>query len=306
MQVYKLQKFAGKRIILALVSVFFCTVFSPLLTAQEQIEMPKMPDMPEITPPKLGDDFYKPVIPLKKQTENKDKDKNVSGTGTNDAVIKDGTSTDDYLKSLLTGSNLLSASDITSLYDSGLFNNVSSIADSGLTNYTTQASTNLLLQQILTNLNELKTEQKKKSDAEKEQLYLYQQDTQTFKKREPSILRFKINGYNIADSLTTVFFSEPESDGTFLLTADRKYFANQKARNETFYLLFKSVKSNGAMTTFNVIPSIAQDIKNTGSYVYKLCQKQNITAEKTGNLVIIHYQDGDFSTDMLLDIDCKD
>ena len=68
-------------------------------------------------------------------------------------------------------------------------------------------------------------------------------------------------------------------------------------------MLFKAIKSNGSTTTYSVTPSIAQGMENKSSYVYKLCQIKNMTAEKTGNLVVIHFIDENITADLLLDID---
>ena len=87
------------------------------------------------------------------------------------------------------------------------------------------------------------------------------------------------------------------------LTGDRKYFVGQQVRTETFYMLFKTVSSNGSSLTYRVQPSIVQDMRNENSYVYKLANVKNLTAEKTGNLVVIHYVGSDVTTDLLLDID---
>jgi len=172
---------------------------------------------------------------------------------------------------------------------------------SGNQNYTTE----LLLKQILESLDELKKQNKNRTSWEKEELNDLQEDSQNFKNRTPSILRFKVNGYNLADSLTTVFFSNPETDGSFLLTGDRTYYVNQKVRSETFYILFRAIKSNGATTTYEVTPSIVQDYKNENSFVYQLAQKKDLTAQKTGNLVVLNYTKGGWNLDMLLDIDTK-
>lgn len=267
-------------------------------------EMPSMPDISDISFPEIGDTFYRPSVPYK--PENKKKQTTEEGKITpdeNTTVISENNSSDLLIKNILTGNDILSASDISSLYDSGLFSNISSLSGNTLDSYSSTNTTTILLQQVLKELEELKTEQKKASAAEKQQFQNYQQDSQTFRTRKPSILRFKINGYNIADSLTSVFLSEPDEDGSFLLTADRKYYVNQKVKNETFYFLFKSIKGNGATTTFEVVPSIIQDNKYTDSYVYQLCQQKNLTAEKTGNLVVLHYSSDKINSEILLDID---
>ena len=74
---------------------------------------------------------------------------------------------------------------------------------------------------------------------------------------------------------------------------------------ETFYMLFKTVSSNGSTLTYKVQPSIVQDYKNDNSYVYKLSNVKNLTAEKTGNLVVLHYTSDSLNADLLLDIDSK-
>lgn len=269
-------------------------------------EMPAMSDMPEISDisnPSLDDDFYTPGIPYTPFSKRKKKLLEEE-EGTSETVLKEANSVDDFISSIIkSDSTVLTASDISSLYDSGLFTDFSSLGGN-INNGATTNVTNVLLKQMLSSLDELKTEQKKASGSEKRQLEEYRQDSQVFKNRQPSILRFKINGYNILDSLTTVFFSEPEFDGSFLLTADRRYFVNQKPRTETFYLLFKAEKSTGTTVIYNVQPSIVQDAKNENSFVYRLSQERKLTAEKTGNLVALR-SSGNLNIDILLDIDKK-
>ena len=282
-----------------------------LLFAQS-IEMPTMPtvtmpEAPSISVPTMDGKFYKPSIPSQTKTSSKKTDTTTTDTKTTETVLTDGTTTDDILITLLSNANLLSASDISDLYDTGSFSTLSSLTSlTGLTSSSSTSSnlsTNILLRQILEKLNELKIEQNAASAAQQELYAAKIQDSETFKTRNPSILRFKINGYNVKDSIFETFFSEPDPDGSFLLTGDRKYFVNNKSCTETFYMLFKAVKSNGSTTTFSVTPSIAQATENKGSYVYKLCQCKDLVAEKTGNLVVIHYVGSDVTTDLLLDID---
>ena len=267
-----------------------------------------MTDMPAISAPSMDGKFYRPSLPQQAKSNSTKSETSSGETKTTEAVITDGTTTDDILISLLSNANLLSASDISDLYDTGSFNTLSSLTGlSGLTTTSSSSvsnlSTNILLRQILEKLNELKVEQNSASAAQQEINAAKKQDSETFKTRNPSVLRFKINNYNIKDSITEAFFSAPEADGSFLLTADRKYFVNKKSCNETFYMLFKAVKSNGSTTTFSVTPSIAQSVENKNSYVYKLCQAKNLIAEKTGNLVVLHFVSEDVSADLLLDID---
>lgn len=290
-------------------AVFFVNALA-FTQAMEMPEMPSisMPDMPTISSPTMDGKFYRPSVPQQKQTKVSSSNTKVAEPKKNtEAVLSDARSTEDLLQSLLTNSNLLSAGDISGLYNSGSFDTLSSLTSlTGKTNNTSSSSdlsTNLLLREILDKLNNLKAEQNSASAAEQELYAAKQQDSETFKKRKPSILRFKVNNYSVKDSITQEFFSEPEPDGSFLLTADRKYLLNNRSCTETFYLLFKAIKSNGSSTTFSVTPSIAQGSENKNSYVYKMCQQKDITAQKTGNLVVVHYNNNGVAADLLLDID---
>lgn len=288
MQIYK------KLFVILVVS--FSAVFS------QEIEFPEMPGMPQM--PTMGDSFYKPNVPyFPNREKTKQTNENVQESNANKQtpVLSDATTPTDAINSFLSESNILSALDINSLYDAGLFDDISSLKTAS--KFSDDNATNEVLNQILDELKDLKKKQNQYSQAEKKYLTDIQEDSHTFKDREPTILRFRINGYNLNDSLVSTFFSEPESNGSFLLTADRKYVANKKQRTETFYMLFKAVNSNSGVTTFEVIPSIAQDFENKNSFIYKMCEQKKIKAEKTGNLVVVHLENKDFKMDMLLDVD---
>lgn len=289
---------------LKIVSVIFLSVIiSAELFCQEmpQIEMPEMPSMPT-----LDGSFYTPSFPSRINNKTKKAVAEETEKEKNETVLTNSVNPNTLLSSVLAGNNALTANDISSLYDSGLFSSLSSLDNtSSLTNYNTTTSTNVLLQQVLNSLNDLKKQQQNASAKEKNALNATKTDSENFKKREPTVLRFKINGFDIVDSLTQVFFSEAEPDGTFLLTGDRKYFVNQQVRTETFYMLFKTVASNGSSVTYKVQPSLVQDHKNENSYIYRLASVKNLTAEKTGNLVVMHFADDSLNADLLLDIDNK-
>ena len=174
----------------------------------------------------------------------------------------------------------------------GSFSDLSSLYNIGNLTGKNDASTNVLLQQILTSLEDLKKNQTNTSVV----------SNNTDIQNKPSVLRFKINGYDIKDSLTTIYFSNREHDGSFLLTADRRYIADKKVRTETFYLLFKTKETSGNMLTYEVSPSITQDSKNENSFIYKLASQKNLTATKTGNLVVLKSASRDCTADLLLDL----
>lgn len=194
----------------------------------------------------------------------------------------------------------LSASDISGMYDLGMFGSITGLYDNQSTNNT--GTTEVLLSQILQSLEELKAAQVS-NGQQQVSLKDNKTDNANFKKRNPQVLRFKVNGFNITDSFVTVFFSDIEPDGTFLLTADRVYYINQQERYETIYLLFKTVKSNGSVTTYEVVPTVTQDYENQTSSMYKMAQASSYKAEKTGNMVSLHYSETGFSMDVLLNLD---
>lgn len=289
----------------------------------QTVEMPSMPSMPDFPSVSQDGSFYRPSFPSKISNQKSSSKNSEDSQNQNETVIKN--QSVDIAKTLLDSSlsSTLTASDISTLYDSGLFGNLSSIQNnsgagslsdslldsmvsgSGLQNYSSNFTTNFLLKQVLAELENLKNQQKKASDVEKQELSDVQTDSKNFKQREPSVLRFKINGYDISNSLTKTFFSDTEADGSFLFTADRKYFADNKTFKETFYMLFSAENSKGSTVFYNVEPYIVQENKNENSYVYKFLNKKNITAEKTGNLVVLHFTDDKLTADILLDIDKK-
>lgn len=254
--------------------------------------MPAMPSFPEISSPSIGSGFYKPSVPYYPETPKVNPPSEAQGTKTEQKITNQNQN-NELLNFMSSSGNLLTASDISSLSDSGLFSNLSSLYTNS--NSVTENSNTVLLKQILENLEELKKENKTNKETEK--------TSSVFKKREPLILRFKINNFDLRDSITTVYFSEPENDGSFLLTADRRYVSGNKMLNETFYMLFKAKEGLGSSINYDVETSIMQDFENPNSFIYKLSKLKNLTAKKTGNLVVLRTEDKELATDLLLDVD---
>lgn len=262
---------------------------------------PEMPDFPEISSPTVGSSFYHPQISAAKTYTNEDESKKKDTSAQNDTTVL--TNTDNQsaiLNSLLSSSSGLTTNDISSLYDSGLFSNLNS-----LTNNLSSSNTDVILQRILTSLDELKSEQKKLSSVHNQNEEDKNTDSKTFVQRSPAVLRLKINGYDLMNTLERTFFSESENDGSFLFTADRKYYVNNKTFTETFYILFKTKKATGSSTEYDVEISLNQDTKNENSYIYKLAGMKNLSATKTGNLLVMNCVENKNKVDMLLDIDLK-
>lgn len=269
------------------------------------------PSMPTVSAPTIGGDFYHPGYTgatVKKTTAASSTAKSAETAGNSagaTAVIKEPGTTDYTAEKIaeLAGntSSALTASDISSLGSSGIFSSIYGLL--GKTNtdslQTTSSNTDAMLSKILTQLNTLKTEQNSKTSAKSEDASPSAPVQPSV--QQPSILRFRINGYDVLDTCRTVYFSDRESDGTFLLTGDRKYVSDGKTRTETFYLLFKAAGSNGVSTEYKVQPAVVQDYQNDYSFLYQLAKKKNLTASKTGNLVSMRVTEPSWNLDLLLD-----
>lgn len=202
--------------------------------------------------------------------------------------------------------NQLTASDLSSLNSMGLFgslggllggNSSSAGVDSILVNQNSQDSKRF--EMILNELAELKQQVSASGTELKEAAG----GLSGSKKREPKILRFIVNQRDILPTCKKVYFSEQESDGTFLLTGDRKFMSGNKNCSETFYFYFHTDGSEGGITKYKVTPAISQDAKNTGSNLYQLTHFSELKAQRTGNLVTLRAAGGDWNLDILLSLD---
>ncbi len=121
---------------LMIVSVIFLSVIiSAELFSQEmpQIEMPEMPSMPT-----LDGSFYTPSFPSRINNKTKKAVAEETEKEKNETVLTNSVNPNTLLSSVLAGNNALTANDISSLYDSGLFSSLSSLDNtSSLTNYNT-------------------------------------------------------------------------------------------------------------------------------------------------------------------------
>ena len=118
-------------------------------------------------------------------------------------------------------------------------------------------------------------------------------------------MRFRINGSNILSSITDIYISKPETDGSFLLTADRTYLADYKRRTETFYMFFTPT-SDSKSSALDVTVSVLQDYENKNSFLYRLAdlsEQTPISAKKTGSLISIIINNPSFKVDFLLSLE---
>ncbi|MBQ4379239.1 MAG: hypothetical protein II821_08605 [Treponema sp.] len=234
-------------------------------------------------------------------------------------------------KSASSSFNQLTADDISSLSNLGSFSQISNLLGKGnnlqeqflssQNTVTANTADSLTLKQILSELSELKNKinagdiaaQKQTTDIsgnfpKNENISL--NDKSSGKdgftaaiKKEPKILRFIVNGYDILATCKKIYFSETETDGTFLLTGDRKYLSENIARSETFYFFFKSRGIENGITKYAVTPAVSQDYENEYSYLYQLTQKSELTAKRTGNLVTLRVSEGSWNMDLLISLD---
>ena len=87
----------------------------------QTVEMPSMPSMPDFPSVSQDGSFYRPSFPSKMNNQNKSNKKSEESQNQNETVIKNQTT--DIAKTLLDSnlSSALTASDISTLYDSGFF-----------------------------------------------------------------------------------------------------------------------------------------------------------------------------------------
>ncbi len=301
------------------VSNLFILTFFVTSSLVAQTAMPSMPSMPSITAPTIGSEFYVPgssgfytgnssgssqnttlskKTDSKKSADSKNTQASVSELKSisSDELNKQISSAEASANTIQNLSNILTAGDLSSLQSLGLLGKFSNLL--GDKNQSGEAKvTPELLNQVLTELKELKEQvnlEKKESNALL---------SKSLSQKESKILRFNINSNDVLKSCTEVFFSTQESNGSFLLTGDRKYTIKGSPRTETFYLLFKAKGSENGITTYDVIPNLSQDEENSASMLFLLAQQQELTANRTGNLVTLRTDDPVFKMDLLISLE---
>lgn len=300
------------------------------LSFTDSLSMPSIskPTMPAISSPTLSQNFYKPGT-RKPQTAEESKDKNKSTDPTND----------DY--NIYTNSDInviignqsdknsipkLNASDIETLGNLGLldslgmgsktasplsaFNKLMGNSNSLIPNITypnNQKQLEEILKELETIKNTLKTNPTAAATVEAKQAQTKIDSSEPVPSRNPvvknpKILRWQVNGYNILRTCSKVYFSEIQENKNFLLTGDRAYMSNGKQFKETFYMLFTAEGNRNGTGQYSVETNISQEYDNPSSFVYQISKMNKLNATKTGNLVLIRTTDPKFKLDMLIDI----
>ena len=116
------------------------------------------------------------------------------------------------------------------------------------------------------------------------------------------ILRFRANATDLLPTCTTVYFSQPDPAGAFLLTGDRLVKAGGKERNETFYFLFTPTLDESGSLVYTVEAQLMQDWTSERSELYPLTASLPLSATRTGNLVALRHTSADWTLDLLLDL----
>lgn len=253
-----------------------------------------MPSLPRISAPVSGGTFY---TPGKRFLNNNDAAAQDISAG--DKQAKKSAASSELEKTLLGAAGAdfsgLTAQDLVQMAQSGSITNVSSLL--GTSNFYNRANASgdnqVLLQKILSELTEIKKAQSQS---------LASSSTGTKPSTlPPKILRFVVNANDVLSKCVQVYFSDTESDGSFLLTGDAKCLFENENISETFYLLFKASGTQNSKTVYTVTPTLSQS-KKAGTPLGKFCSASNLTASRVGNLVTLHsLQDGTMA-DLLLDI----
>ena len=287
--------------------------FDTLSLFAESPSMPTMPSMPTISSPSVK---TKPTVQNNKQTSNTKSNGNANSQNQNPSVSAAsllqmsssnpfGSITD--LNSILSN---LSAEKTTEADLSSLSTLSSTLLNSSsLTSTNNSVATNTILTQILQRLEQLQAQvdkinsqpqqvsEKNLQNKNEVQTNTTQQQISESKNNQNKILRFKINNYDLAKSFTTLFFSEKEKDGSFLLTGDRVYNLYGKQMSETFYMLFKNENGNN----FEVAVALNQNDENQNSFLYKFAKDSPYKSQRTGNLFFINSNKNDLKVDILIE-----
>ena len=196
--------------------------------------------------------------------------------------------------------DILTAGDISSLGNLGYFRNLSGLL--GLSRSQSLNSGAVDLDAVLSELNDLKSRVEEKDRNPDVLRASFENQSRAVSR----ILRFSVNGYDMNKTMQTVYFSNEEPDGTFLLTGDRLYYADGADRAETFYILFKTFANDDGITKYRVSASVSQDYENPNSFLAKLSAlslSEELTADRTGNFVTMKHDGDGLKMDVLLGLE---
>ena len=278
-----------------------------------------MPSVSEPTMPTLDGKPYvgqPPYIPQSSnsqqssqtETDTSDTAENTNTTSTTYAATEKN-SDNSNLSNVLTAQTISGLGGLSSLTDtlSALTSsqNASSYlpALSQLTGTTlSQTDSNATLKSILKELQKLSQKETSQQNTSQKVVTTDTWDNSSQTESQSKLLRFRVNNTDILNTCQTIYFSQPEENGLFLLTGDRSYYIDNRPYEETFYFLFTPALDDKGVFYYEVEGDIMQNAPITGSKLYPLTEKPSLIARKTGNLIALKYNAKNWNLDILIDL----
>lgn len=278
-----------------------------------------MPSVSEPTMPTLDGKPYvgqPPYIPQSSnskqssqtETDTSDTAENTNTTSTTYAATEKN-SDNSNLSNVLTAQTISGLGGLSSLTDtlSALTSsqNASSYlpALSQLTGTTlSQTDSNATLESILKELQKLSQKETSQQNSTQKVITTATWDNSSQTESQSKLLRFRVNNTDILNTCQTIYFSQPEENGLFLLTGDRSYYIDNRPYEETFYFLFTPALDDKGVFYYEVEGDIMQNAPITGSKLYPLTEKPSLIARKTGNLIALKYNAKNWNLDILIDL----
>lgn len=260
----------------------------------DSLSMPQMPSMPSVSSPSINSSSVNNQTAKSQEKTSQTKKQTSSVTAASLLQMNSsnpfGSITD--LNSIL--SNL--STEKTTEAD---LSTLSTLSTQLLNSTSNSLSSNVILTEILKKLETMQEQLDKINDEPKSEQKekIISTENGKIKAQKQKILRFKINNYDLTKTFTTLFFSEQEADGSFLLTGDRVYYLYGKQMSETFYMLFKNKKGNN----FEVAVALTQNDENQHSFLYRLSKDSPYEAQCTGNLFFVNHNQNDLKVDILIE-----
>ena len=290
-------------------------ILSPLVS----LDFPSMPSVSEPTMPTLDGKPYvgqPPYIPQSSnsqqssqtKTDTSDTAENTNTTSTTYAATEEN-SDNSNLSNVLTAQTISGLGGLSSLTDTlsalTASQNASSYlpALSQLTGTTlSQTDSNATLESILKELQKLSQKETSQQNSTQKVVTTATWDNSSQTESQSKLLRFRVNNTDILNTCQTIYFSQPEENGLFLLTGDRSYYIDNRPYEETFYFLFTPALDDKGDFYYEVEGDIMQNAPITGSKLYPLTEKPSLIARKTGNLIALKYNAENWNLDILIDL----
>lgn len=271
--------------------------------------------MPTISSPTMGSGFYMPGNSSNSiYTGPSVKSPSATSSKSTSASVAKDTEAQTAEESL----SSISASDISLLSQKGLLGQLGTVFDDRSYSYDSTAlyknnsaeETNKLLKKVLSRLEEIKdgadstAAVASKDSAEKVSVPVQNATSNDGSARssKSNLLRFTVNGYDVLKTCRTVYISDVQKDGTFLVTGDRRYNGNGRMMNETFHILFKTKPDSADFVNYTSAAAVTQEVANPNSFLYQLAQRKGMEASRTGNFVTMRTSDPDWKLELLVDL----